>query len=54
MKKFEIEIQDQRDIKKIQRVTLVLTRLADMFEKYGEIEITVIANPKKKWWQFWK
>jgi len=53
MKTFDIEINDRRDIKKMQRIVLILTRLADMFEKYGEIEITVTANPKKKCW-LWK
>jgi hypothetical protein len=54
MKKFDIKISDARDIRKVQRMVLILSRMADMFEKYKEIEITVIATPNKKWWKIFK
>lgn len=54
MKKFEVTIQDKKNIKKMQRIVLILERLAGMLHEYKEIEITVsVAPKKKKWWRVW-
>ena len=51
MKKLSVEITDEKSIRKMQRLVLILERLSGAIEEYGDVEIILKVNPKKKWWR---
>jgi hypothetical protein len=50
MKRLELTVTDRRDIKKLQRISIVLSRLMDMVDEYKDVEIIIKTQPKKGWW----
>lgn len=52
MKKLEVMVTDQSSIKKMQRLVLILERLAGAVEEYGDVEI-IIKVPAKKKFRLW-
>ena len=55
MKKFEVMINDTKSIRKMQRMVLILERMAGMLDEYKHIQIEITVNQtKKRWYQIWK
>jgi len=55
MKKFEVEIKDNNSAKKIQRMVLILEKMAVMLDEYKHIQIEITVLPiKKRWFEIWK
>ena len=55
MKKFEVTVNDTKSIRKMQRMVLILERMAGMLDEYKHIQIEITVNQtKKRWYQIWK
>jgi len=55
MKKFEVEIKDNNSAKKIQRMVLILEKMAVMLDEHKHIQIEITVLPiKKRWFEIWK
>ena len=55
MKKFEVMVNDTKSIQKMQRMILILERIAGMLNEYKHIQIEITVNQtKKRWYQIWK
>jgi len=51
---FDVKVNDRKAIRKMQRLVLILERLATMLDEYKHIQIEVSILPRKKrWWQLW-
>lgn len=50
MKRLELTVTDRRDIKKLQRISIILTRLMDIVDEYKDVEIIIKTKPKRGWW----
>jgi hypothetical protein len=51
---FDVKVNDRKAIRKMQRLVLILERLATMLDDYKHIQIEISVVPrKKKWWQLW-
>ena len=54
MKKLSVEITDEKSIRKMQRLVLILERLSGAIEEYGDVEIILKVGRKRKFWDILK
>jgi len=55
MKKFEVMVNDTKSVRKMQRMILILERIAGMLDEYKHIQIEITLLPvKKRWFEIWK
>jgi len=53
--KYEIIVNDPKSVRKIQRVVIILDRIAGMLDKHKHIQIDITVIPiKKRWYYFWR
>ncbi|MGI6337860.1 MAG: hypothetical protein ACOXZV_00590 [Bacteroidales bacterium] len=50
----KVELKDPASIRKMQRMILVMERVAQLIEKHGNLEISIkIGCQQKPWWLRW-